>query len=150
MLAVFQRVNSAICTVDEVTSGEIGQGVLLFLGVEKDDTVEHAAKMARKVAQMRVFRDENDKMNRSVLDIGGSVLLISNFTLCANCSHGRRPDFMNAARPEEAKALYEAFISFLKQEGVTNVQLGQFGEHMHILADNDGPVTLILDTRDWM
>lgn len=149
MLAVFQRVSSAYVEVDGSRTGAIDRGALLFLGVEQGDTAEQAEKLARKVSELRVFSDENDKMNLSVKDIGGGVLLISNFTLCGNCRHGRRPEFLRAARPEQAEPLYEGFARMLMRNGVTRVETGVFGADMRVMAENDGPVTLILDTKEW-
>lgn len=149
MRAVFQRVSRAYVTVDGKKTGAIEKGALLFLGVEQGDTAMEAEKLARKVSELRVFSDENDKMNLSVKDIGGGVLLISNFTLCGDCRHGRRPDFLKAARPEQAKPLYEAFAKALESDGVGRVETGVFGADMRVTAENDGPVTMILDTKEW-
>ena len=149
MLAVFQRVSSASVEVDGKPVGAIEQGALLFLGVETGDTPAEGERLARKVSELRVFEDEKGKMNLSVRDVGGGVLLISNFTLCGNCRHGRRPEFTSAARPEQAEPLYSAFAENLRNLGVTTVQTGVFGADMKVKADNDGPVTLILDTKEW-
>ena len=135
--------------VDGETVGRIGEGILLLVGVEPEDTVQHARLLARKTAQMRVFRDENGKMNRSVLEIGGGVLAVSQFTLCADTRRGRRPDFFGAARPEQAEPLFEAVLEALRQQGVADVQSGRFGADMQVSLINDGPVTLMLDTAVW-
>ena len=149
MKAVFQRVTEASVTVDGATIASIGDGVLLLVGVCDGDTQQEAALLAKKVAELRVFCDENDKMNRSVLDIGGAVLAVSQFTLCANTAHGRRPDFMAAARPEVAKPLFDYFTDCLREVGVTDVQTGEFGADMKVRLLNDGPVTILLDTDTW-
>ena len=149
MKAVFQRVSQASVAVDGETVGRIGEGILLLGGVEPEDTVQHARLLARKTAQMRVFRDENGKMNRSVLEIGGGVLAVSQFTLCADTRRGRRPDFFGAARPEQAEPLFEAVLEALRQQGVADVQSGRFGADMQVSLINDGPVTLMLDTAVW-
>ena len=149
MKAVFQRVTDASVTVDGATIASIGDGVLLLVGICDGDTQQEAALLAKKVAQLRVFCDENDKMNRSVLDIGGAVLAVSQFTLCANTARGRRPDFMAAARPEVAKPLFEYFTACLREAGVTDVQTGEFGADMQVRLLNDGPVTILLDTDTW-
>jgi D-tyrosyl-tRNA(Tyr) deacylase len=150
MKAIFQRVYNASVDVEGKTVGSIGKGALVLLGVEQGDTPEHAKIMAQKVANLRVFTDENDKMNLSLLTIGGEVLAISNFTLAANCSHGRRPDFFGAARPEQALPLYELFMDELRACGIANVQSGEFGADMTVNMSGNGPVTIPLDTRDWM
>lgn len=149
MKAVFQRVTEASVTVDGATIASIGDGVLLLVGICDGDTQQEAALLAKKVAELRVFCDENDKMNRSVLDIGGAVLAVSQFTLCANTAHGRRPDFMAAARPEVAKPLFDYFADCLREVGVTDVQTGEFGADMKVRLLNDGPVTILLDTDTW-
>lgn len=149
MKAVYQRVSRASVTVDGNTVGAIDQGILLLVGVTTEDTEKEAALLAKKVANMRMFSDADDKFNYSVLDIGGGVLAVSQFTLCANCSHGRRPDFLNAARPETALPLFEYFVECLKREGVTRVETGEFGASMKVELCNEGPVTLILNTDDW-
>lgn len=149
MKAVYQRVSRASVTVAGETVGAIDQGILLLVGVTAEDTEKEAALLAKKVANMRMFSDADDKFNFSVLDIEGSVLAVSQFTLCANCSHGRRPDFLNAARPETALPLFEHFVSCLRQEGVKDVQTGEFGASMQVELCNEGPVTLILNTDDW-
>ena len=149
MKAVFQRVTEASVTVDGEQIAAIGDGVLLLVGVCDGDTKEEASILAKKVAELRVFCDENDKMNRSVLDIGGSVLAVSQFTLCANTARGRRPDFFGAARPEIAKPLFDYFTDCLRDNGVSDVQTGRFGADMKVRLLNDGPVTILLDTDVW-
>ena len=149
MKAVFQCVTEATVAVDGEQIAAIDSGVLLLVGVCQGDTQAEAALLAKKVAGLRVFCDEQDKMNRSVLDIGGSVLAVSQFTLCANTSHGRRPDFLSAARPEVAQPLFDYFVFCLRQEGVADVQTGRFGADMKVRLLNDGPVTILLDTDTW-
>lgn len=150
MKAIFQRVYSASVEVEGNTVGEIGRGALILLGVEREDTEAHAVLMAQKIANLRVFTDENDKMNLSLLTIDGEVLAVSNFTLAANCSHGRRPEFFGAARPEQAEPLYELFMEELRKCGVKKVAAGQFGADMTVKMSGNGPVTIPLDTDDWM
>lgn len=149
MKAVFQRVTEASVSIDGEQVAAIGDGVLLLLGVCDGDTEQEAALLAKKVAELRVFCDENDKMNRSVLDIGGSVLAVSQFTLCANTARGRRPDFMSAAHPSVARPLFDAFVGYLRDNGVSDVQTGVFGADMQVRLLNDGPVTILLDTDTW-
>ena len=149
MKVVFQRVTDASVTVEEQQVASIGAGALLLCGVEVGDTEADIVKMAQKIAGLRVFSDENGKFNFSVKDIDGEILAVSQFTLCANCSHGRRPEFLQAARPEQAKPLFDLFVQKLKDEGVRSVQTGVFGAHMHVALMNDGPVTIILNTADW-
>ena len=148
MKAVFQRVTEASVTVEEERIASIGNGVLLLVGVCDGDTQQEAQVLAKKVAELRVFCDENDKMNLSVLDIGGSVLAVSQFTLCASTARGRRPDFFGAARPEVAKPLFDYFVTCLREMGVTDVQTGEFGADMQVRLLNDGPVTIIIDTKN--
>lgn len=149
MKAVFQRVYDAKVEVDGRVVGEIGKGALILLGVMEGDTPAEATLMAQKAANLRVFTDEADKMNLSLLDIGGEVLTVSNFTLAANCSHGRRPDFFGAARPNVAEPLYEQFMNELRGLGITKVEAGEFGADMTVSMRGEGPVTIILDTEDW-
>jgi D-tyrosyl-tRNA(Tyr) deacylase len=149
MKAVIQRVSSAKVVAEGVLTGEIGQGLMILLGVVEEDTKKHAKVMAEKIANLRIFRDENDKMNLSLLDIGGQALAVSNFTLCADTSHGRRPSFIAAKNPQEANELYEYFMECLRGEGVSKVDAGVFGAHMDVTIENDGPITIILNTDDW-
>lgn len=149
MRVVFQRVSSAFVEVNHQIVGEIEQGAVVFLGVAVGDTTAQVEKLACKVAELRVFTDDNDKMNRSVRDVEGGILLIPNFTLCGDCRHGRRPEFTSAARPETAKPLFEAFAEALRNRGVQRVETGIFGADMRVMAENDGPVTLVMDTADW-
>ncbi len=148
MKAVIQRVTECTVTVDGQIVGQIGQGFLILLGVEAGDTEKEAQKLAVKAAGLRIFTDENDKMNLSLTDIGGAVLVVSNFTLCANCRKGRRPNFEAAARPETAEPLYEYFCRCMKEQGIAQVEKGVFGGDMKVSLLNDGPVTILLDTKD--
>ena len=149
MKAVYQRVTEASVTVEGERIANIGNGVLLLVGVCDGDTQQEAQVLAKKVAELRVFCDENDKMNLSVLDIGGSVLAVSQFTLCASTARGRRPDFFGAAKPDVAKPLFDYFVDCLRQNGVADVQTGEFGADMKVRLLNDGPVTILLDTDTW-
>lgn len=149
MKAVFQRVTEASVTVEGTQIANIGNGVLLLVGICEGDTQQEAQVLAKKVAELRVFCDENDKMNLSVLDIGGSVLAVSQFTLCASTARGRRPDFFGAAKPDVAKPLFDDFVGYLRDMGVTDVQTGEFGADMKVRLLNDGPVTILLDTDTW-
>ncbi len=147
MKAIIQRVKSAQVDIDGNTAGKIGAGFLILLGVEREDNEKHAKALADKISVLRVFTDENDKMNLSLKDIGGSTLVISNFTLCADCSHGRRPSFIAAARPETAEPLYEYFCSVILDNGIA-VEKGVFGADMQVSLINDGPVTIEINSKD--
>ena len=149
MKAVYQRVTEASVTVEHVRIADIDHGVLLLVGVCEGDTQQDAQLMAKKVAELRVFSDENDKLNLSVLAVGGSVLAVSQFTLCASTARGRRPDFFGAAKPDVAKPLFDEFVNYLREMGVTDVQTGEFGADMKVRLLNDGPVTILLDTDTW-
>lgn len=148
MKAILQRVSRASVAVDNAVCGEIAQGFLILLGVEQGDDETEARVLAAKIAGLRVFTDENDKMNLSLGDVGGEVLVISNFTLCADCSHGRRPSFIRAARPETAEPLYAAFCQMLRDGGVKKVAQGVFGADMQVSLINDGPVTIEINSKD--
>jgi D-aminoacyl-tRNA deacylase len=145
MRAVVQRVSSSRVVVAGEVVGAIGRGLLVLLGVRTADTAEQARWLADKVVGLRIFEDEQGKMNVSVADAGGSVLVVSQFTLYGDCSKGRRPSFIDAARPEVAEPLYEAFANAVRMQGVP-VATGRFGAMMQVELVNDGPVTLILDT----
>lgn len=149
MKAVLQRVKSARVTVDGRLTGEIEKGYLILLGVMEGDTDAEMKLLAKKTAELRVFEDDNGKMNLSVLDVGGSALVVSQFTLCADVSHGRRPSFIKSAKPAEANRLYEAYVSELHLNGIENVQTGEFGADMAVELINDGPVTILFDTDEW-
>lgn len=146
MRAVVQRVKSASVTVDGELVSEIGAGVLIFLGIAHDDTATELEYIANKVANLRIFEDEDGKMNRSLLETEGAALVVSQFTLYGDCRKGRRPSFINAARPEVANTLYEQFITLLKQQGIPT-QGGTFQAMMHVQLINDGPVTILLDSN---
>ncbi len=148
MKAVIQRVSSCSVTVDGQITGQINSGFLILLGVENGDGERQAEKLCDKIASLRIFTDENDKMNLSLSDINGEVLVVSNFTLCANCRKGRRPNFEAAARPETAEPLYEYFCERMKSNGISKVEKGIFGADMKVSLLNDGPVTIVIDTRD--
>jgi D-tyrosyl-tRNA(Tyr) deacylase len=146
MRAVVQRVSRARVTVAAEVVGEIGRGLLVLLGVTHDDTPERARWLADKVVGLRIFADAEDKMNLGVADVNGGVLVVSQFTLYGDCSKGRRPSFIGAANPDVAVPLYEEFINAVKAQGVP-VATGRFGAMMDVELVNDGPVTLIIDSR---
>lgn len=148
MKAVIQRVSHACVTVDGETVSKIDTGMLVFLGVEKGDDEKDADVLADKTAVLRIFEDENGRMNRSLSDIGGQVLVISQFTLLANCVHGRRPDFFAAEKPDRANELYLYFCERIKKAGISSVHQGVFGADMKVSLLNDGPVTIILDSKE--
>lgn len=147
MRAVVQRVQSARVTVEGEETGVIGAGLLVYLGVTHDDTIEQATWLARKIAELRLFEDESGHMERSLLEVGGAALVVSQFTLYADTRRGRRPSFTDAARPEVAAPLIQAMLAELAGLAVT-VAGGRFGAHMLVESTNDGPVTIILDTLD--
>lgn len=146
MKAVIQRVTSARVVIGGNEYSRIGLGILVLLGVEKGDSAEEAAYLARKIVELRIFEDEQGKMNRSLAEVGGSLLAVSQFTLLGNCERGRRPGFDRAARPEEAKPLYERFVNEVDALGVP-VSTGQFQAMMSVELTNDGPVTFILESK---
>lgn len=143
MIGLIQRVSQASVSVENTTIGEISQGLLLFLGVEKDDTPISVKNLARKVANIRIFEDEAGKMNKSLLDINGQILVISQFTLVANTQKGNRPGFSDAAPPALGQDLYNAFLSHFKDEYIP-CQSGQFGANMQVALVNDGPATFTI------
>jgi len=145
MRIVVQRVSSAKVDVDGQTVGRIGRGLLVYLSVGKGDNESDAQFIADKIVSLRIFEDDNGKMNRSVIDVGGAVLLVSNFTLHGDCRNGRRPSFDAAAGPQLANELYEKTVELVKQR-VFEAANGVFGAHMHIESINDGPVTFLLDS----
>lgn len=145
MRVVVQRSKEAKVTVDGEITGAITKGFVALVGVTHEDQEKDAAFLAEKVANLRVFEDENGKMNLSLLDVGGEVLSVSQFTLYGDCRKGRRPNFMGAARPEHANEIYESFNSILREKGV-KVETGVFGAMMDVQLTNDGPVTLIIDS----
>ena len=149
MRAVLTRVNAASVTIDGQVVGEIGKGFLILLGVGPEDTERECRYLAEKALGLRVFEDENGKMNLGLADVGGQVLVVSQFTLYGNCRKGRRPSFTDAANPELGNALYEKFLSVCAELGYPP-QHGRFGADMQVASVNDGPVTLILDTVQLM
>ena len=149
MRAVLTRVKSTSVTIDGEMVGSIGQGFLILLGIGAEDTPAQAKKLAEKLLSLRLFDDENGKMNRGLEDVNGQVLVVSQFTLFGNCRKGRRPSFTDAAGPELGNALYEKFLEICEELGYPP-QHGRFGADMQVESINDGPVTLILDTKQLM
>ncbi len=149
MKAVIQRVKYAQVSVDGETVGKVGEGYMILVGVQAGDADADAEILARKTANLRVFTDENEKMNRSILDIDGEILAISQFTLCADVKKGNRPSFIGAAEPCEADRLYNFYCDELLKNGVRKVEKGVFGAHMEVELLNNGPVTILYDTEMW-
>lgn len=149
MRAVIQRVSHAKVSVGGAVVGEIGKGFLVLLGVREGDTESDARLLAAKTAKLRIFTDAADKMNLSLLDVGGAALVVSQFTICADCKKGNRPSFSSAAPPEQARSLYEVYMSALRKNGVSVVEKGEFGASMQVELLNDGPVTILFDTDQW-
>ena len=149
MKAVIQRVKHAQVSVDGETVGKVGEGYMILVGVQAGDADADAEILARKTANLRVFTDENEKMNRSILDIDGEILAISQFTLCADVKKGNRPSFIGAAEPCEADRLYNLYCDELLKNGVRKVEKGVFGAHMEVKLLNNGPVTILYDTEMW-
>ena len=147
MRAVLTRVSSASVTVDGTVTGEIGRGFLILLGVGPEDTPQDCDKLCKKLLSLRIFTDAQGKMNLGLEAVEGQVLVVSQFTLYGNCRKGRRPEFLNAARPETAIPLYEKFVSLVRAKGY-HVETGEFGAYMAVDSVNDGPFTLIVDTKD--
>ena len=145
MRAVLTRVRSASVTIEGRVAGKIGQGFLILLGVTHEDTEAQAVKLADKLTGLRIFEDENGKMNQGLESVDGQILVVSQFTLYGNCRKGRRPDFLAAARPEVAIPLYEKFVQLIRDKGI-HVETGEFGAEMLVESVNDGPVTLVVDT----
>ncbi len=150
MKAIIQRVYRAAVTVEEAVVGKIDSGLLVLLGVNETDGEAEAALLAKKVSDLRIFTDENDKMNLSLLDVRGEALVVSNFTLCADTKKGNRPSFSHAMAPDEADRLYNYFCGELIKDGVKKVQTGEFGADMTVSMEGNGPVTIILDTDVWV
>ena len=146
MRVVIQRVSQAQVEIEDKLISKIGKGLLVYASVAKDDALKDAQYIAEKLVNLRIFPDQFDKMNRSLLNVGGAILLVSNFTLHGDCRKGRRPSFDAAAEPELARQLYDKLIELITVHGIT-VEKGIFGEHMHIGSINDGPVTFILDSK---
>ena len=149
MKAVVTRVNSASVSIDGSVCGRIGKGFLILLGVAPEDTPEKCRKLAEKILGLRVFRDENDKMNLSLSDVGGEVLVVSQFTLYGDTKKGYRPSFIKAARAPLAVDAYELFLAEMAKHGLKDVQHGEFGAHMQVSLVNEGPCTIIIDTDEW-
>lgn len=146
MKVVIQRVTEASVEVDEKICGQIKKGFLLLVGIGKGDCDDDVIVMAEKISKMRIFSDENDKMNLSLADVGGEVLAISQFTLLADCRRGNRPDYFNAMPPDEANRLYELFIAEMRKKDI-HTEMGIFGADMKVSLVNDGPVTIVLDSE---
>lgn len=149
MKAVLQRVKNASVTINGAETRTIGQGFLILLGVAATDTLDDAKLLARKCAELRIFEDENEKLNLSALDLGYDIMIVSNFTLQADTKKGRRPSFIAAAKPPLSVEAYELFIQCVREAGIAKVETGEFGAEMQIALVNDGPVTLVLDTEEW-
>ena len=149
MKAIVQRINKGTVIADGEFSGEVNNGLLVLLGVHQSDTKAEAEVLAKKVANLRIFCDSDDKMNLSVLDVDGGVLTVSNFTLCADTKKGNRPSYIEAMAPDNANMLYEYFMECLSANGVKQMAHGQFGADMKISTELNGPVTIILDTDTW-
>lgn len=149
MRAVIQRVNKSSVSVGGVIKGSVGKGYNVLLGVMEGDTEAQAELLAAKVAKLRVFEDADGKMNKSITDIGGEILVISQFTLCADIKKGNRPSFTDSAAPDEANRFYEFFCSKLRENGISKVETGVFAAEMTVEIENDGPVTIVMDTDIW-
>lgn len=147
MRAVVQRVTNADVKIDGRVNGKIDDGLLVLLGVGNGDTEEDMKYIADKIIKLRIFSDENNKMNLSLEDVGGSMLVISQFTLYGDCSHGRRPYFGNAMEPVTANEMYEKFVAYIKEQGI-HTETGEFGADMKVSLTNDGPVTIILESKN--
>lgn len=145
MRAVVQRVSEASVTVDGKITGEIQQGLLVLLAVHKDDSIEQMKWMADKIARLRIFHDDGQKMNRSVQDVNGGILVVSQFTLYGDVKKGTRPSFIESAGPERAEKLYEDFVNYLKSTTNLKIETGEFAAMMDVRLLNDGPVTIILE-----
>ena len=148
MIAVVQRVTRSQVVVDGNVVGKCGKGLMVLLGVAAEDTEADARVLAQKLVKLRIFTDDNDKMNLSIRDIGGSMLVVSQFTLLADTSHGNRPSFIGAGSPAHANELYEMFIGLIRAESIP-VESGVFGAHMEVTIINDGPVTLVLNSATY-
>ena len=149
MRAVLQRVKEASVSVDEDIIGSINKGIMVLLGVSENDTKEDAQKMLNKIIQLRIFEDDNNKTNLSLKDVAGQLLVISQFTLYADCHKGNRPSFINAGNPKLANELYEYFIELAKEQNLV-VESGSFGADMKVSLCNDGPFTIMLDSKELM
>lgn len=148
MKFVIQRVNHADVKIDGETAGSINKGILILFGASKTDTADMLPKFVDKIIKMRIFADENDKTNLSLTDVNGELLIVSQFTLYADCKKGNRPSFINAGDPDNANALYEEFIRLCREKNV-KVETGQFGADMKVSLENDGPFTIVLDSDNF-
>lgn len=148
MKVVIQRVKESSVSIDGKVKGAINQGLMLLLGIENDDSEEDIFWLVKKILNLRIFDDQNNVMNKSVLDIGGEILLISQFTLHASTKKGNRPSYILAAKSDIAIPLYEKFITYIQSEFGKEIQTGQFGAYMEVSLINDGPITIIIDTKD--
>ncbi len=148
MIIVLQRVSEASVTIEGRVNGSISRGLLLLVGIEEEDNQEDVDWLAKKVTQMRIFADSEDKMNLSVMDVGGQLLVISQFTLHASTKKGNRPSFIKAAKPDKAIPLYESLISSLESQMNQPVETGEFGANMQVSLVNDGPVTIVIDSKN--
>jgi len=148
MRAVLTRVKHASVSVEGNVIGKIGEGFLILLGIGQNDTDAECIKLCDKLCGLRVFEDENEHMNRSLEDVGGEILVVSQFTLYGNIKKGRRPDFFTAAKPELAIPLYEKFVALCREKGF-HTETGEFGAYMQVDSLNDGPVTIMVDTDEW-
>jgi len=146
MIALIQRVNKGVVNIHGKPYSSIGAGYVILLGIFEDDTEQDVNKLVDKIIGLRIMSDKEDKMNLSIMDVKGEILVVSQFTLCADVSGGRRPSFIKAKKPEEAEKLYKLFVEKLKQAGL-NVKTGKFGEYMEVQIFNDGPVTIILNSK---
>lgn len=145
MKVLIQRVKHASVTINDTLYSSIDKGILTFIGIEKGDTIENLKKSVQKIVKLRIFADENDKMNKSLIDINGEMLIVSQFTLCGNCKKGTRPSFDNSAPPQLANELYEKFVEEVSNLGI-KTQTGKFGAMMQVELINDGPVTFMIET----
>ena len=148
MIAVIQRVREAKVEIDNITKGQIGQGLMILLGIENEDGEDDIDWLSRKTINLRIFDDESGVMNRSLMDVDGNILLVSQFTLHASTKKGNRPSYIKAARPEVAIPLYESFKQKLEMEMGKKIETGEFGAMMQVSLCNDGPVTILIDTKD--
>ena len=148
MIAVIQRVAEASVKVNQKTLGAIGKGLVIFIGIEMEDTESESCYLAKKISELRIFPDHEKSMNRSVMDVAGKVLIVSQFTLCGNTRKGRRPSFTSSADPKEGKRLYIHFVNEMKKRGI-ECATGQFGAMMAVSLVNDGPVTFVVESRKW-
>ena len=148
MKAVIQRVSQASVSIKGITKGDIQLGLLILLGIEESDNLEDGNWLAKKISQLRIFSDEKGLMNQSILEVGGEAIVVSQFTLHAKTKKGNRPSYIKAAKPEQAIPLYEGFVNSLELELGKSVQTGEFGANMQVSLCNDGPVTIIIDTKN--